>query len=137
MTHLEEPCPHIEDRNHSVLESVFRGHRRCIKRREATVVFIGKCITFFSCFVIGFFFLLPSVASTEALCEGINRCRLPPEGSLSPPKRMNFRKISKRRGGVISDLKNFIAIFFALETVIFVMNFRKNFKKRGVGSFPI
>ena len=44
----------------------------------------------------------------------------------------NFRK----GGGVISDPKNFIAIFFALETVIFVMNFRKNFKKGG-GSFPI
>ena len=28
-------------------------------------------------------------------------------------------------GGVISDLKNFIAIFFALEMVILVMNFRK------------
>ena len=27
--------------------------------------------------------------------------------------------------------ENFIAIFFALETVIFVMNFRKNFKKGG------
>ena len=79
MTHLEESCPHIEDRNHSVLESVFRGHRRCIKRRKATVVFIGKSITFFSCFVIGFFFLLPSVSSTEALCEAINRCRLRPE----------------------------------------------------------
>ena len=53
------------------------------------------------------------------------------------PKRMNFRKISEGGGGVISDLKNFIGIFFALETVILVMNFRKNFEKgRGV-SFPI
>ena len=37
----------------------------------------------------------------------------------------NFR----RGGGIIYDPKNFIAIFFALETVILVMNFRKNFKK--------
>ena len=43
----------------------------------------------------------------------------------------NFRK-----GGVISDPKNFIAIFFALEMVILVMNSQKNFKK-GRGSFPI
>ena len=41
----------------------------------------------------------------------------------------NFRK----GRGVISDPNKFIAIFFALETVILVMNFRKNFKKgRGV-----
>ena len=44
----------------------------------------------------------------------------------------NFRKGGE---GVISDLKNFIAIFFALETVILVMNFRKNFKKGGGGHF--
>ena len=40
-------------------------------------------------------------------------------------------------GGVISDPKNFIAIFFALETVIMVLNLRKksqwNFPKKGRG----
>ena len=49
---------------------------------------------------------------------------------------MNFRKISQGggRGGVISDLKKIIAILFALETAILVMNFRKkkNFEKGGV-----
>ena len=39
-------------------------------------------------------------------------------------------------GGVISDPKNFVAIFFALETALLVMNFRKNFEIGG-GSFPI
>ena len=42
---------------------------------------------------------------------------------------MNFRKISERGGGVISDPKNFIAIFFALEKAILVMNFRKKLQK--------
>ena len=77
MTQLEETCP-IDDRNHSVLESVFRGHQLCIKRQVAYMVFIRRCITFFSDFVIGFFFLLPSVESTESLCDGINKCRLWP-----------------------------------------------------------
>ena len=46
---------------------------------------------------------------------------------------MNFRKTSEGGGrGVISDLKNFIAIFFALELAILVMNFRK---KGGGGHF--
>ena len=45
----------------------------------------------------------------------------------------NFRKGG---GGVISDPKNFIAIFFALEKAILVMNFRKKLRKGG-GSFPI
>ena len=44
---------------------------------------------------------------------------------------MNFRKISERGGGVISDPKNFIAFFFALKTPILVMIFRKNVKKGG------
>ena len=45
---------------------------------------------------------------------------------------MNFRKISERgEGGVISDPKNFIAIFFALEKAILVMNFRKKLRKGG------
>ena len=39
----------------------------------------------------------------------------------------NFRK----GGGVISDPKNFIAIFFALEKAILVMNFRKKLRKGG------
>ena len=39
-------------------------------------------------------------------------------------------------GGVISDPKNFIAICFALEKAILVMNFRKKLRKGG-GSFPI
>ena len=39
----------------------------------------------------------------------------------------NFRRLGV--GWVISDLKNFIANLFALETVILVMNFWKNFKK--------
>ena len=34
-------------------------------------------------------------------------------------------------GGVISDPKNFIAIFFALEKAILVMNFRKKLRKGG------
>ena len=46
---------------------------------------------------------------------------------------MNFWKTPE--GGIISDPKNFIAFFFALETVILVMNFRKNFKKGGGGHF--
>ena len=54
-----------------------------------------------------------------------------PKGSLSLRKRMNFRKISERGGGVISDPKNFIAIFFALEKAILVMNFRKKLRKGG------
>ena len=45
---------------------------------------------------------------------------------------MNFRKISERGGGVISDPKNFVAFFFALKTPILVMIFRKNIKKGGV-----
>ena len=52
-----------------------------------------------------------------------------------PEKRMNFRKISEREAGVISDLKNFIAIFFALETAFLSWISRKT-SKRG-GSFPI
>ena len=44
---------------------------------------------------------------------------------------MNFHKISQG-GGVISDLKKFIAICFALETAILVMNFRKK-RQKGVG----
>ena len=41
---------------------------------------------------------------------------------------MNFWKISEGGGGrVVSDPKNFVAIFFALETALLVMNFRKNF----------
>ena len=44
---------------------------------------------------------------------------------------MIFRKNVKKGGGGISDLKNFIAILFALETAILVMNFRKNLKKGG------
>ena len=45
--------------------------------------------------------------------------------------------ISKGGREVISDLKNFIANLFALETIILVMNFWKNFKtaKRGGGNF--
>ena len=50
--------------------------------------------------------------------------------------KMNEYLENFRRGGVISDLKNFIAIFVALAMVILVMNFRKNFKKGG-WSFPI
>ena len=52
------------------------------------------------------------------------------KGSLYLPKQMNFRKISER-GGVISDPKKFIAIFFALEKAILVMNFRKKLRKGG------
>ena len=48
---------------------------------------------------------------------------------------MNFRKISEREGGVISDPKNFIAIFFALESVILVMNFRKKKLRKEGGHF--
>ena len=47
-----------------------------------------------------------------------------------------FGKVPKGGGGVISDPKNFVAIFFALETALLVMNFRKNFEIGG-GSFPI
>ena len=43
---------------------------------------------------------------------------------------MNFRKISKG-GGFIFVPKNFIAIFFALETAILVINFRKKTLKGG------
>ena len=39
----------------------------------------------------------------------------------------NFRKL----GGVISDPKNYIAIFFALEKAILVMNFREKPQKGG------
>ena len=39
----------------------------------------------------------------------------------------NFRK----GGGVISDLKNFIAIFFALGKAFLVINFRKKLRKGG------
>ena len=43
-----------------------------------------------------------------------------------------FGKFPKGGGdGAISDLKNFIAIFFALETAILVMNFRKKIEKGG------
>ena len=48
---------------------------------------------------------------------------------------MNFRKISGGKGGgAISDLKKIIAICFALEMAILVMNFwrEKNFEKGGV-----
>ena len=38
---------------------------------------------------------------------------------------MNFRKISERGEGVISDPKKFVAFFFALKTPILVMIFRK------------
>ena len=38
-----------------------------------------------------------------------------------------------RRGGVVSVPKNFVAIFFVLETALLVMNFRKNFEIGGVG----
>ena len=58
------------------------------------------------------------------------------KGSPSSQKPMNFRKISERGGGVISDPKNFVAIFFALERAFLVMNFRKNLRKGG-GAFPI
>ena len=44
---------------------------------------------------------------------------------------MNFRKISERGGGVISDPKNFVAFFFALKTPNLVMIFWKNVKKGG------
>ena len=47
----------------------------------------------------------------------------------------NFRKGGE--GGVISDPKNFIAIFFALEKAFLVMNFRKKLRKGWGGSFPI
>ena len=40
---------------------------------------------------------------------------------------MNFQKISEGRG-VISDLKNSLGIFFALEIALLVMNFRENFE---------
>ena len=50
---------------------------------------------------------------------------------------MNFRKISERgRGGVISDLKKFIEIFFALETAFFVRFAEKiamKFSEKGAG----
>ena len=42
-----------------------------------------------------------------------------------------FGKVPKGGGGVISDPKNFVAIFFALETALLVMNFRKNFEIGG------
>ena len=42
----------------------------------------------------------------------------------------NFRKGGGGEG-VISDPKNFIAIFFALEKAILVMNFRKKLRKGG------
>ena len=48
---------------------------------------------------------------------------------------MNFRKISERGGGAISDPKNFVAIFFALEKAILVMNFRKMLRKGGGDHF--
>ena len=48
---------------------------------------------------------------------------------------MNFQKISEGGGG-ISDPKNFVAIFFALEKAILVINFREKLRKGG-GSFPI
>ena len=47
-----------------------------------------------------------------------------------------FSENFRREGGVVSDPKNFVAIFFALETALLVMNFRKNFKIGGVISDP-
>ena len=45
-----------------------------------------------------------------------------------------FSENFRRGGGVISDLKNFIAIFFALEKAILVMNFRKKLRKFSAGA---
>ena len=44
---------------------------------------------------------------------------------------MNFRKISERGGGVISDLKNFIAIFLHLKQLFLSWISRKTSKKGG------
>ena len=56
---------------------------------------------------------------------------------VMPKIRTKIVQLGDTQGGeVISDLKNFISIFFAFETAFFVMNFQKNFKKGG-GSFPI
>ena len=48
---------------------------------------------------------------------------------------MNFRKISERGGGVIFDLKNFIAIFLHLKQLFLSWISRKTSKKGGGGHF--
>ena len=48
-----------------------------------------------------------------------------------------FLKNFQGGGEVVSDPKKIVAIFFALETALLVMNFRKNFEIGGGGSFPI
>ena len=53
------------------------------------------------------------------------------KGRLSAQKWMNFWKISKGGGGVVSDPKNIGAIFFALQTALLVINFRTNFEIGG------
>ena len=58
---------------------------------------------------------LDQLSDLDVRCTHQNYIAPSCKGSLSLRKRMNFRKISERgEGGVISDLKNFIAIFFAL-----------------------
>ena len=57
-------------------------------------------------------------------------------GKPVSPDSNEFTENFRKGGGGISDPKNFLAIFFALEKAILVMNFRKKLRKGG-GSFPI
>ena len=57
----------------------------------------------------------------------------PYKGSQYFPKAMNFRKISERGGGGISDPKNFVAFFFCFKNANFGHDFPEKCQKGGGG----